>query len=94
MKLATFETAGSERIGAVINNEVVDLQAAYKARYGKPSLILSDMQTLSKPATPALIWRELWPTYDTAHSRLQASDCWRPSRYRYRSAIAFASSCI
>ena len=46
MKLATFETAGSERIGAVINNEVVDLQAAYKARYGKPSLILSDMQTL------------------------------------------------
>ena len=48
MKLATFQTSGGERIGAVVDGDsrIVDLQAAHAVRYGKVSPSLANMQAL------------------------------------------------
>jgi 2-keto-4-pentenoate hydratase/2-oxohepta-3-ene-1,7-dioic acid hydratase in catechol pathway len=48
VKLATFQTSGGERIGAVVDGDsrIVDLQAAHAVRYGKVSPSLANMQAL------------------------------------------------
>lgn len=69
MRLATYDHADTTRIGAVLNDRVLDLQAAHQARHGATSPHLTDMLALMDGGDAALdLARDLASRDGPAHA--------------------------